>query len=375
GPWTVAGIASGFVATASNISPDLAGRASNTVLSNGSVVMRIAKTQGLLQFVFQGGQFQTPTMGITSDYGAFNSLSSYGSQFNPHSPSEISYWAAIQPSQYWSLWLGEVPSVEGMEWGLNFLNPTVFDSDLNNLQLASGYGAQLNLFYGPATLNIQYSDAYTTNRFNILSMALTYNLNADGSDYVIAYGHTNTGNTGNPGQPHTGVGLGFSEANGNLAGAGLQIISGPWSILPEAQFQWLPRSSVSTHSASPRPLTTYYVASAMTDVTYEINKVWSVTGQAMYAYQNNDKNDPNAGLFGNWLQYDAPAGPGTFSPGTGLFGLQANVTWQHQNLFIRPTLAYTHLNGFAHGTGYGLQGNSSNQVVALAEFGYVLGQY
>ena len=375
GPWNVAGIASGFGSVVSNSSPDLAGHASNTILSNGSAFLRIAKTQGLLQFVFQGGQFQTPTMGITSDYGPFNSLSPYGSPFNPNSPSEISYWGAIQPSQYFSVWLGKVPSVEGVEWGLNFLNPTVIDSDLNNLELASGYGTQLNFFYGPAALSVQYSDAYITHRFNILSSSLTYNLNADGSDYIVGFGHTNLGHTGNPGQPHPGVGFGFSEGNGNLVGVGAQVIRGAWTFLPEVQYQWLPRSSVSPASGSPRPLSTYYVVSTMSDVTYAFNKTWSATGQAMYVYQNGNKNDPNAALFGNWLQYDVPAGPGTFSPGTSMFGLQANVTWQHQNFFIRPTVAYTHLTGFARGTGYGLNGNAADQVVGLAEFGYVLGQY
>ncbi len=375
GPWTVAGIASAFATTLTNSSPDSAGRASNTTFSNGSAFLRIAKTTGLVQFVFQGGQFQTPSMGISSNNGVFNSFSPYGSPYNPQSPSEISWWGALAPSPYWSIWLGKVPPVEGIEWGLNFLNPTVIDSDLNNMQLASGYGPQLNINYGPAAFSIQYSDAFITHRTNIISAALTYNLNADGSDYIIGFGHTNIGHTGNPGRPHAGVGFGFSEANSSLVGVGAQIITGPWSILPEAQYQWLPRNSVSSSTPNIKPLTTYYEVSAMTDVTYEFNKVWSTTGQVSYVYQNGDKQDPNSALFGNWLQYDSPLAPGTFSAGTGLLGLQANVTWQQQNFFIRPTLAYTHITGFSAGTGYGLTGRAADQFVALAEFGFILGQF
>jgi hypothetical protein len=375
GPWTLSGAVTGWVSTLTNPTPDSAGRASPTALSSGLIMVNIEKNEGFLRVHFVGGQFQTPTMGLTSNNGAFNSLAPYGSPSNPKGGPEVSYWVTAVPSQYWSVSVGRMGSLEGVESGQNFIDPTFFVSELNNMETAGGYGAQLNLFYGPATINLQYSAATGTIRTNILQGALTYNLNADGSDYIIGFGHTNIGHTGNPGQNQTGVGRGFSEANSSLVGLGAQWISGPWSVLPEAEYQWLPKNSVSAASGDPKPLTTYYNVAAMTDVTYAFNKTWSATGQIQYVFQNGDKHDPNEALFGNWLQFDSLPGQGTFSPGTSMAGAQFNVTWQHQNFYVRPTVAYTHIAGFAPGTGYGLNGLAADQVVGVFEIGFLFGNY
>lgn len=105
--------------------------------------------------------------------------------------------------------------------------------------------------------------------------------------------------------------------------------------------------------------------------------------QPQYVYQNNDKKDPNANIFGNWLQYGFGSGlgqgnagaPGTFSAGTTMAVLQITPTWQQKNFFVRPTIAYTHISGFAKGTGYGFRGKAADQIVGVFEVGFLLGQY
>ncbi len=375
GEWDINGAVTAWGATMTNPSPDFAGRPAPTILSEGTTFLHIVKGGGIFHVHFSGGQWQTPTIGITSNNGVFNSLAPYGSPANPHSPPTISYWVEVQPSPYWSADIGQMAPIEGVESGIEFVNPTFFVSQLNNTELGSGYGYQLNLFYGPASVNVQYSAPFGTNRTNILSSDLTYNLNADGSDFIIGFGHITLGHTGNPGKAHAGIGLGFSEVNDSLVGLGFQWMQGPWTFLPELQYQWLPKESVSARSGDPKPLATYYAAEAMIDVTYALNTNYSLNGQLQYAYQNNDKHDPNAALFGNWMQYDSPAAPGSLSPGTGMTGAQVNLTWQHQNFFARPTIAYTHLTGFARGTGYGLTGNNADQVTAVLEIGFLLGKY
>ncbi|GLR68608.1 hypothetical protein GCM10010909_32890 [Acidocella aquatica] len=235
---------------------------------------------------------------------------------------------------------------------------------------------QLNLFYGNSTINIQYSDTYLTGRHNMLSAAWTYNLNPSGSDYLIGFAHTNLGHTGNPG-PN------FAVRNSTLVGLGGQWLVGNWSFVPEIEYQYLPRGSVTRASGDPRPMTTYYNIAAMTDITYQFNKNWSVNFQPQYVYQNNDKKDPNANIFGNWLQFGVGSSlggyntgaPGTFSAGTSMMGLQITPTWQQKNFFVRGTAAYTHVSGFAKGTGYGLTGNAADQVVGVLEVGFLIGQY
>lgn len=375
GTWDIAGGTDAFASVLNNASPNLAGHGVNTSVSMGSVYLRVVKPQGLIQFHMNAGLIQAPVMGLTTNNGVVNSVAPYGSAYNPLSPAVVSWWVTLQPSQYWDIAVGKVPPLEGIEGIVGFTNPTFFVSALNDMQMVSGYGPELDFYYGPAALNLQWADSDNTHRMNVLSAALTYNLNASGTDYVIGYGHTNIGHTGNPGQQHAGVGLGFSEANSSLVGAGGQFYLGKWIICPEAQFQWLPKSSVSASSNNPRPLTTYYNAAVMTDFTYAINDEWSTTVQPQYIYQNTDKSDPNASLFGNWLQYNSPLAPGSFSPGMSLLGLQANVTWQKKNIFVEPTIAYNHLVGFQSGTGYGLHGSAANQVVAVLDIGFLIGKY
>ena len=375
GSYNISGGVDAWATALNNGSPNFARHGVATSLSEGEVFLHIIKSSGPLQVLWAGGQYQTPAMGITSNNGAFNSVAPYGSPGKGRSPATFYTSLTYQPLPYWSVSAGRMASVEGTEFGIDFLNPSFFVSDLNNMQLAHGYGPQLNLFYGPATVNIEWSDSYITGRHNMLSASLVYNLNPSCSDYLLVFGHHNIGHTGNPGQAHVGVGLGFSEANSSLIGVGGQYLSGNWSLVPEAQFQWLPRSSVASGSANPKSLTTYYNIAMTMDITYQFNKAWSVNVQPQFIYQNNDKKDPNAALFGNWLQFDSSPAPGTFSPGTSMTGLQITPTWQHQNHFVRGTMAYTHISGYARGTGYGLTGNASNQVVGVLEVGYLLGKY
>lgn len=368
GNWTVTGGVDGYGSVLNN---NTTGPTKNLSYSIGEAVVMLHKTSGLLHFTYWGGSWQTPTVGITSDNGIFNSVASLGSHTNPLPPVTFKWWFTLQPSQYWSVQAGENPSLEGTEIGFDFLNPTVFVSELNNVQLTPAYGAQANFFYGPSTLNIQFGQGYHSPRFNTISGAELYNLNADGSDYLLGFGHTVLGHTWSP--YYNG---GYApEINSSLIGAGAQWVVGPWTFVPEAQYQWLPKSSVTASNSVAPPQTTYYEASAMADITYALTPKWSLTAQPQIFYQNGNKNDPNSEIYGNWLNFGVPVGTGTFSPGTTLTSLQVNATWQDKNFFLRPTVMYTHVAGFASGTGYGKNGTADDQIVGLVEAGFLIGSY
>ncbi len=373
GKWQFSGGIDGSMAAFTNATPRLfsnvGGISPNLQYSMGLAAIQIHKGDGWLHFTYWGGAWQTPATGITSDAGAFNSLDRFGSGGNPipGSPT-FKWWLTVQPSQYWSISGGEMPSLEGTEIGFDWMNPTPLVSNLNNMQVTPAYGPQLNFFYGPASLNLQWSDSYHTGRHNVLSYLVTYNLNASGSDNVIAFGHTNLGHTGNPG-PN------FAEQNSSLIGFGAQWVWGPWTFSPEAEYQWLPKSSVQAGNASgAAPQTTYYNVAAMFDLTYAITNKWSLTVQPQIVYQNGDKSDPNAQTYGNWLQFGLPAAPGVFSPGTTFTSLQICPTWDNNNFFIRPDVDFTNVAGFAPGTGWGKNGTDSSQIVGLVEVGYLFGK-
>lgn len=396
GPWNVQG---GFDAFASLMNNSTSGSSASPATGNpnygligntgsfsiGEAVIMIHKATGLLHFTWWGGAWQTPAMGITSNCAGcgFNSVARFGSKGNgiPNQPT-FKWWFTLQPSQYFSVSAGELASLEGVEIGFDFLNPTFFVSDLNNMQITPGYGVQLNFFHGPTTLNVALTDGYKTESYNELSWLLTQNLNKDGSDFAIFFGHTNLS--------HTNLlkGAGGPETNSTLFGLGAQFVAGKWTFVPEVEYQYLPKNAVTGGMLNAvglnpayTPQKTYYNAAAMIDITYQATPEWSFTVQPQYIYQNGDKNDPYQYLYGNWLQFGAGSSlvsggisPGVFSPGTSMTGLQLNATWQRKNLFFRPTVAFTHLAGFDPGTGYGVHGTQANQVVGLLEFGVLFGK-
>lgn len=392
GPWTVQGGFDAFGSILNNptSAPGINGEPDTGLIGNsgsfsiGEAVVMIHKATGMFHFTYWGGAWQTPSMGITSNCPGcgFNSVARFGSAANPRSPATFKWWMTLQPSQYFSISAGEMPSLEGVEIGFDFMNPTFFVSDLNNMQATPAYGPQLNFFYGPTTLNLQWSDSYHTGIHNVVSWLLTQNLNKSGTDNVIFFGHENMGHT------QLNRGPGGPEINSTLFGLGAQWVAGPWTVVPEVEYQYLPKQSITPGMLSDvglnpanTPRKTYYNAAAMMDVTYQATPQWSFTVQPQYVFQNGDKTDPYQYLYGNWLQFGAGSSfvsggiaPGTFSPGTSMTGLQVNATWQKQNLFMRPTIAFTHLAGFAHGTGYGTHGNAPNQVVGIVEFGILLGK-
>ncbi|MCU4161473.1 outer membrane beta-barrel protein [Acidiphilium sp. AL] len=392
GQWTVQGGLDAFGSILNNPTSNagINGEPNTGLIGNsgsfsvGEAVVMIHKATGMFHFTYWGGNWQTPAMGITSNCPGcgFNSIARFGSHANPSSPPTFKWWMTLQPSKYWSISAGEMPSLEGVEIGFNFMNPTFFVSDLNNMQATPAYGPQLNFFYGPTTLNLQWSDSYHTGFHNVLSWLLTENLNKSGTDNVIFFGHENVSHT------PLNRGPGGPEINSTLFGLGAQWVTGPWTFVPEIEYQYLPKQAITPGMLSDvglnpadTPRKTYYNFATMMDVTYQMTKRWSFTVQPQYIFQNGDKNDPNAYLYGNWLQFGAGSNfvsggiaPGTFSPGTSMTGLQVNATWQKQNLFFQPTLAFTHLAGFTPGTGYGVHGRAANQVVGILEFGILLGK-
>ncbi|MDE2390582.1 MAG: hypothetical protein KGL65_03140, partial [Rhodospirillales bacterium] len=139
GPWTFMGGISGYVSALTNKTPmaftNEGTLGNNAKYSIGLAAIQIHKASGWLHFTYWGGAWQTPSIGITSDYGAFNSLARLGSGANPlPGGPTFKWWFTVQPSQYWSVSGGELASTEGTEIGFNWMNPTFFVSNLNNMQ-------------------------------------------------------------------------------------------------------------------------------------------------------------------------------------------------------------------------------------------------
>ncbi len=419
GNWDLTGGISAFGALWNNDIP----RAGNSGAPNNSVqtsdnwngdvsidnaIFILNKTDGQLQFtVWAGVPPQTPVMGWnTSALGP--NLSAFGAGGGSHSPGRNLFghndwlfkgYATYQPISWFSVQAGRLPSPDGTEIGVDWFNPTVFISDLNNMQTTTGNGGQINFisggdkafYYGflpgyGSTLTIRLADGYKANNVNELGFTGLWNLNPDGSDNIIAFGHTRLAPAGNLG--FAGFVAGFGTVNSDLVGIGGQYVLGNWTFIPQAQYQWLPKDILSGPTA---PQRTYSEASAEITANYQIDKRWSLAGQVQYIASQkcapadiaNGNCGGGAGVYGNYLALDnAPGTGGTFNAGADMLGFQIGPNWQFHNFFVRPSVAWTHLSAFTHngcsaaapGTGYGHVGCDADQFVGLIEVGFLLGQ-
>ncbi len=368
-----------------------------------------------LQFhAWVGEPPQTPVIGYTSPNVAPNLYSTEGKGFNQtgHASFLFKGWATYQPLDWFSIEGGRLPSVDGTEIGVGFLNLLPFLSDLNNMQTTVADGVQVNFMtpgdnsfywgfvpgYG-STLTIRIADGYKTGHTNELGFLGLWNLTPDGSDFIAAYGHTRLSVVGNATNLQGGGGLnatpvgGFGMWNSNLIGLGtVYNLTHRLVLNAEVETQWLPTSDIPAADRIAAQQD-YYRWSTQWTFGYDagIKKIlgmpirlgWAV--QPSYTYQHGNTSDPNANSFGNFLGLDALGGGstggsavqtnyGTFGAGSKMYAIQAGPSFQFHNAFLRPTIAWTHLASVDQGFAYGNSGADHDQVVLMLDFGFLLGQ-
>ena len=401
--------------------------------SHGNMFSGGDEDSGLpLQFhAWVGEPPQTPVIGYTSPNVGPNLYSSTGFHgLNNTGAASFLFkaWGTYQPLDWFSIEGGRLPSVDGTEIGVGFLNPLPFLSDLNNMQTTVADGFQVNFMtpgdnsyyfgflpgYG-STLTIRVADGYKTGHMNELGFVGLWNLTPDGSDFIVGYGHTRLSTVGNSdtitnaaagsfsGQGGTNpwaVGN-FGMWNSNLIGFGtVYNLTRRLGLNAEVETQWLPQSDIpqalrcTTATCGPNHQQDYYRWSTQWTFTYDfglqqmfgepIRFGWAA--QPSFTYQHGNSEDPNANVFGNFLGLDVSANGsvlngtgasgnyGTFGAGSKMYAFQTGPSFQFHNAFLRPTIAWTHLASMDPGFGYGKNGTEHDQVVLMLDFGFLLGQ-
>ena len=371
-----------------------------------------------LQFhAWVGEPPQTAVMGYTSPNVGPNLYSTNGFH-GKNNTGAASFlfkgWATYQPLDWFSIEGGRLPSVDGTEIGVGFLNNLPFLSGLNNMQTTVADGAQVNFImpadkafywgfvpgYGSA-LTIRVADGYKTGHMNELGFLGLWNLTPDASDFIAAYGHTRLSTVGGAGSLLGGGGVnsfpvgGFGMWNSNLIGVGtVYNLTRRLSMNAEVETQWLPQSAIpaTDRGTFAGRSQDYYRWSTQWTFAYDFG-LEQIFGQPIrvgaaiqpsYTYQHGNTSDPNGNAFGNYYGLNISTDPstapgagdlGTFGQGSKYYGLQLGPSFQFHNAFLRPTLAWSHLASVDPGFGYGGTGTDHDQVVLMLDFGFLLGKY
>ena len=282
---------------------------------------------------------QTAVVGYTSPNVAPNLFSSNGAHgLNNTGAASFLFkgWGTLQPLDWFSIQGGRLPSVDGTEIGVGFLNQLPNLTDLNNMQTTVADGAQINFISGPdkafyygflpgygSTLTVRVADGYKTGHVNELGFTGLWNLTPDGSDFIVGYGHTRLSTVGNAdtvasqaadsfnGKGGTnGFAVGnFGVWNSNLIGVGtVYNLTNRLMMNSEVETSWLPQSAipVADRGNFGGKSQDYYRWSEQVTLAYDfgINKVFgepirtSYAVQEEYTYQHANTQDPNANVFG-----------------------------------------------------------------------------
>ena len=381
GQWTVGGGVSALASTWNN-SADAPGSSHYGVTIPNGIFM-LNGTDGKFRLrLWAGLPSMTPIVGWTGP-GLNPNLHTAGSNENPygHASTLFKGYVTYSPTDWFSVDVGRIDSVDGTEIGVGWFNPTPMLSPLNNMQSTTADGIQFDFNHGPASLSVQLGDGYKTGQLSQLGALGTFNLNADGSDNVIVFGHHRLRTAGT--LDYAGHVASFGVVNSNLIGfGGMWNIDHKYAISPEIEYQWLPKG-ITGGGITPAtaPQTTYSNLAAMINLTDQVNSYWQTALQVSYVHQRGNTAQGATtvngvelnNIYGNYLGLGAPNGPGNLGQGSSMLGVQIGGTWMYKNAFVRPFLAFTHLTNFEPGNGWGPAGNKSSQAIAMIEVGWLLG--
>jgi hypothetical protein len=335
GKITVDGVLSGDVFYQSPATPNAFGNRTNNGygdLTNAQVI--INKSDGIIQFYVQAGDYTMPTLGqpyLTSSQQANNT---YG--YVPEG------FVKIVPNSMFSIEAGALPTLIGGEYNFTFQNMNIERGMLWNLEPAVSKGVQVNFTNGPIAVSLAYTDGYYSNTYTAISGLITYTFK--NSDTLAFAGEGNVARN----EVNTFV-TPLPQNNGQIYNLLYSHTSGPWTISPYLQYQNVPRVT----GAGGVPLS--FSASA-----------WGGAILTKYSFT------PEFSLAGR-VEYISTSGRQSllYGPGSNAWSITVTPTYQKGIFFARAEASYVGIGSGTPGFEFGNNFNSTNQTRVLAETGLI----
>ncbi|MDD2748789.1 outer membrane beta-barrel protein [Acidithiobacillus sp.] len=306
-------------------------------ITNGMVI--IQKENGPIQFYIQAGAYSFPTL-ASSLTSATNTISAYGAL-------PMAY-LKIVPSSHFSVEIGKLPSLIGVEDAFTYQNINIERGLLWDMEPTVSRGIQFNASEGPLSASLSWNDGYYTNRYNVMTGSLSYALNASNTLGFYAQGplgkvHENHNPLGNESQ---------------IYGVDYEYSSGPWMIEPYFQYMHTPKAPLLgvTHAFD------NYGGAILAD--YSFTNTLSLGARTEYLEVGGR---PGEGLNSNDIASsltDLPADSHAWS-------ITLTPTYQSGGFFARAELSYVTASC---PTGYGFSGaNGTNttQLRGMVETGFM----
>lgn len=336
----ITGVVSGLAQWQTN--PDLGDSKTWADLSNGEIF--IQKTDGLLQFFVQTGLYSLPALGVRYE-SAINTTSDL---WGPVPQAFIT----LALTQDWSIMVGKLSSLPGLEQTFSFENMNIERGLLWNQTNSVDRGVQVNHSVGPISLALCWNDGFYSGRFSWISGSATWNVN--NTDTLALIGAANAGTT-IISQPATPV----LQNNSEMYNLIYTHNSGPWTISPYLQFTYVPR----TPSIGVMHYGATYGAALLASYAFEPG--FKVAGLSLDGF--------SLPLRAEYIASNGSVADGApnllYGPGSAAWSVTVTPTYQYERFFTRAEFSYVGANDTAAGSAFGPHGTNTTQARALLEWG------
>jgi hypothetical protein len=297
-------------------------------LSNAQ--FEIQKTDGLVQFYVQVGEYNFPSLGTA--------------YLPPGKTTENTFKAIpvaflkLQPTAEWSIQIGKLPTLIGAEYTFTFENFNIARGLLWNQEPAISRGVQVNYAKGPLTVSASWNDGYYSKKYDTGSALVSYVLNPKDTVAVAASGNFKKDNVSTFVTP-------VAQQNGTVWNLIWTHTDGPWVVSPYLQYTTTPK-----YLAAGLPGSASTFGGAVL-AKYSFNPMFNLAGRAEYI-----------GSSGSQVSL-------LYGPKSSAWSLTLTPTWQFKTFFVRGEVSYTKLDSAAAGAGFGTLGTNDSQTRGMIETG------
>jgi hypothetical protein len=299
-------------------------------ISNAQI--EIQKTDGLVQFYIQAGQYNFPSLG--SAYVSSGRLTDETFKIVP-----VAY-LKIVPTAEFNIMIGKLPTLIGSEYTFTFQNLNIARGLLWNQEPAISRGIQANYAKGPLTISASWNDGYYSDHYTSGSGLVSYVLSPTDTVAFAASGNFDKTSTSRFVTP-------LAQNNGTVWNLLWTHTDGPWVINPYLQY-----------TTTPKDVSLGLLSSASTIggavlAKYTFSPTFNLAGRAEYISSSGSQ----VSLL--------------YGPKSDAWSLTLTPTWQLKTFFIRGEVSYTKIESMGAGAGFGKLGNKDDQARAMLETGFL----
>jgi hypothetical protein len=261
----------------------------------------IQKTDGLVQFYVQAGEYSLPSVGASYLKASINTSATFG-------VVPVAY-LKLQLSDTFSIQAGKLPTLIGAEYTFTTENMNIERGLMWFQEPSISRGFQVNYASGPLSASLSLNDGYYSNRYNWLSGLVSYAF--DSSNTLAFAGGGNLGKTdyGSFTAPE-------NLNNGQVYNLIYTYNSSPWLINPYFQYQ-----HVDSDAALGLAEGSEWGFGVLAN--YTLNSNWSLSGR---------------------VEYETSSGADSlllYGPKSKAWSFTLTPTYQNKLFFVRADASYT----------------------------------